>query len=776
MGREIVGLKIGASRIAAARVSLNGSARLLQIASMPLPPGLVSGGEVRDVDALANVLKSFFDQHKLPRRAVRVGVANNRVGVRTIELAGIDDPKQLGNAVRFRAQEALPIPLTEAVMDYQVLSQSVDPEGQLVRRVLFVVAYRDLIDNFARACKQAGLRLVGIDLEGFALLRALAPFAEVSSPDGERSALIAISIGAERSTLAVTDGLSCEFTRVLDWGGSALTTAIARDLNIDLTEAEQIKRAISLDGEPPDGVDESQAVKAREAILLNLQSFARELVSSLQFYQNQPGSLGIREIVLAGGTAKLDGFAEALQRMVAVSVRVGDPLVNIDHGRKTRNGDVDPSLAIADRPRNGELMDWKKEIRLSDLLRRGDSSGQEGTADWQAETARQTGSDTDNVWKKEIRLSSVFRRQKKSKQPALPPYGASTASAPADAPRPRPESESVWKKEIKLSGLFRRRKVTASHRGPLALPPAGQTIPEAPTASEPPGRDERQFATPGSSEVGGAVAATVGSAAADERSGSEPAAFESKSSRPGDAGPEQREDREQVKGARRGPGRKPRSGDDLPRIPLMHSLNLLPRDAQLATRSSRPWLLQAVAIGASVVVLVGVGFLYLSAKNDVADNEQALETKQAELVALQAELAPSATDDTALAGEALSRATALSSALSTRFNWDRLLRQLSLTLPDDVWFDSFQSTNPAAEGVGSAGAAPAGTAATAAQVPNTPTSLTITGYGRSQSDIAYLLARLETVPAFSAVQLQSSSRVKIGDVWVIQFSVLGALK
>jgi Tfp pilus assembly protein PilN len=246
-----------------------------------------------------------------------------------------------------------------------------------------------------------------------------------------------------------------------------------------------------------------------------------------------------------------------------------------------------------------------------------------------------------------------------------------------------------------------------------------------------------------------------------------------RSPKPQSDGPDRREDRDAPKPADRGPERKPRGGDKLPEIPLMRSLNLLPRDVQLAKTSSRPWLLQAAALGVSVLVLAGVGYLYLSARNDVATQEQALEEKQAELVALQAQLAPSASDDTALAGEALGRATALSSAISTRFNWDRLLRQLSLTLPQDVWFDSFQTTNPAAEGLGEIGAATAGTAT---QVPNTPTSLTITGYGRKQSDIAYLLARLETVPAFSVVQLQSSNRVKIGETWVIQFSVLGALK
>ena len=61
---------------------------------------------------------------------MRLGIANNRIGVRTFEIAGIDDEKQLDNAIRFRAQEALPIPIDEAVLDYQVLGEGVDEEGK----------------------------------------------------------------------------------------------------------------------------------------------------------------------------------------------------------------------------------------------------------------------------------------------------------------------------------------------------------------------------------------------------------------------------------------------------------------------------------------------------------------------------------------------------------------------------------------------------------------------------------------------------------------------
>ena len=73
--------------------------------------------------------------------------------------AGVDDEKQLHNAVRFRAQEALPIPLEEAVVDYHVLSDTVNDEGVRVRRVLLVVAYRELVDRYVAACRKAGIKL-----------------------------------------------------------------------------------------------------------------------------------------------------------------------------------------------------------------------------------------------------------------------------------------------------------------------------------------------------------------------------------------------------------------------------------------------------------------------------------------------------------------------------------------------------------------------------------------------------------------------------------------
>jgi len=344
MAKQVVGLKIGASALAAARVSTNGAVEVAQVAREPLAPGVVTAGEVRDVPALAAALNAFFKKHKLPRRNVRVGIANNRVGVRTIELSGIDDSRQLANAIRFRAQEVLPIPLDEAVLDYQIFSEATGEDGASTKRVLLVVAYRDLVEDYMAACKEAGLRLAGIDLEAFALLRALST---PHSEGGERSALVAVAVGAERSTLAVSDGNTCEFTRVLEWGGAALTGALARVLDVEVDEAERLKTELSLEGEgAAAGLSAESTARARDALHMGLQTFARELVSSLQFYQAQPDSLGIRQIVLAGGTAQLGGLSAVLERLIGVPVRVGDPLGAVTVAKRFKGAPVSPSLAV----------------------------------------------------------------------------------------------------------------------------------------------------------------------------------------------------------------------------------------------------------------------------------------------------------------------------------------------------------------------------------------------------------------------------------------------
>jgi type IV pilus assembly protein PilM len=345
--QEIVGLKIGASQIAASRVVNNGGpgAKLVQLARVPLEPGVVVGGEVRDVAALATALNSFFSDNKLPRRGIRLGIGTNRIGVRTVDIEGVDDERQLGNVVRFRAHEALSIPLDQAVLDYHVVSETVDESGAVSRRVLLAAAYKEPIDHYVEACRAAGLELSGIDVEAFALLRAVAP-RNGDTEDAPTVASGVVSIGHDRSTLAISDGAACDFMRVLDWGGSKLEAAIAQELGLTPSEAADLKLELDLRDNAPNE-DDPRAARARAAVERELQTLARELIASLQFYQGQPGSLAISEVFVTGGTTNLPGLAEELERLTRVPVRIANPLAGVQVSNGLAERDDLASLAAA---------------------------------------------------------------------------------------------------------------------------------------------------------------------------------------------------------------------------------------------------------------------------------------------------------------------------------------------------------------------------------------------------------------------------------------------
>lgn len=316
--KELVGVKVGATQLAAAYVQNDGAPRVVKVAREPLEHGIVVGGEVRDIAGLGRALDTFFREHDLPRKNVRAGIGTNRVGVRTLDVDGIDDERQLTNAVTFRAHEALAIPMDQAVLDYHVVEKHTLPEGRGVsHRVVLAAAYREPIDHMAAAFDAAEIQLVGIDVEAFALLRAVAPPAV---ENGEPAAVVALALGHDRTTLAISNGRVCDFTRVLDWGGSRLDTAIARELGVTIEEAGEIKLGIRLDEEEPSNG------RARTAVRAELTNLSREVVASLQFYQAQPDSLPLSEILVTGGTTRMPGLVEELERLVRARVRVIDPL------------------------------------------------------------------------------------------------------------------------------------------------------------------------------------------------------------------------------------------------------------------------------------------------------------------------------------------------------------------------------------------------------------------------------------------------------------------
>jgi Tfp pilus assembly protein PilN len=192
----------------------------------------------------------------------------------------------------------------------------------------------------------------------------------------------------------------------------------------------------------------------------------------------------------------------------------------------------------------------------------------------------------------------------------------------------------------------------------------------------------------------------------------------------------------------------------LPQIPLMRAFNLLPKEDLGGEKQKGPALAQVLVALAAIVALAGLGSFYLFTNASLRDKRDTADDLRIELAGLQESTNPArAAGERGLENEKATRSVAVGSALGDRVAWDRLLRDLSLVLPEDVYVTSLTAQSPTAS-------APT----VSASATGTTTNFAITGSTTEQKSVALLLSRLAILPELTSVQLVSSVRAEGKDV------------
>jgi type IV pilus assembly protein PilM len=255
-GAGLVGLDIQPGYVAAVQADVNGSIVVRQAAGAPLPPDTIREGEVLDESLLSETLRQVFRDGGLEKR-VRIGVANQRTVLRVLELPPVSDRKELAAAVRFQAEDQIPMPLSNAVLDFQSLGTFDTPNGER-QRVVVVAAQRDMVEKLLSAVREAGLRPEGVDLSAFALIRAL------YRADAEsQGRVLYLNVGG-LTNMAIAEGLECRFTRVVGGGLEAMAAEVAERRGIPLTEARALLAALDLRPAEPEPEPEPEPVAVEE--------------------------------------------------------------------------------------------------------------------------------------------------------------------------------------------------------------------------------------------------------------------------------------------------------------------------------------------------------------------------------------------------------------------------------------------------------------------------------------------------------------------------------
>jgi type IV pilus assembly protein PilM len=309
----VVGLDIQPGLVAAVKARVNGSVLAERAAARPLEADTVREGEVVDVEALSDSLRELFSDGSLGKR-VRVGIANQRTVMRTLDLPPVTDRKELAAAVRFQAQDQVPMPLSNAVIDFHPLGLVDTPAGSR-QRVVLVAAQRDMVERLLSAVRGAGLTPEGVDLSAFALIRSLH-----ESADDEAGRVLYLNVDG-LTNLAIAEGTICHFTRVVGGGVEAMAAELAARREIALTDARALLASVDLSvpvlpsqsilaqHETPSvaehEVDEAEPVpaaappSASEDAPADADAAAEESSVSREAYEAQERSMGYAETISA---------------------------------------------------------------------------------------------------------------------------------------------------------------------------------------------------------------------------------------------------------------------------------------------------------------------------------------------------------------------------------------------------------------------------------------------------------------------------------------------
>jgi type IV pilus assembly protein PilM len=353
VARGRIGLDIGSTAVRAVEVTGGDPPSVIHAAQVPLPSGAVENGEVRDPEVVAEALRELWQRGGFKGKRVYMGVGNQRVVVREIALPYLPE-KELRASLGFQVQEFIPMPVDEAVLDYDPLGEFEQDERRMLR-MLLVAAQRTMVDVAISAVTTARLEPVGLDLIPFAMVRSVGTTGVGMDLEDEGDEAV-VDIGAHVTNIVVHAGGTTRFVRILPSGGRDITLAIARGLGIDDDLAERLKRGesapvVASSDVPPrveGGEDEGDDLetssmgmpepgtpagdgdadrpdpdRVRELAMQRAASFVDEIRSSLEFYTAQSQGARISRVLVTGGGSKLEGFLDLLRQRIPVQVDAG---------------------------------------------------------------------------------------------------------------------------------------------------------------------------------------------------------------------------------------------------------------------------------------------------------------------------------------------------------------------------------------------------------------------------------------------------------------------
>lgn len=341
-GQELpVGLDIGQNQIRAVQLKRDkGELVLHEFGSIALPEGATHEGEVVNPELVSQALQTLWRDHRFTGKIVATGVANQQIIFRMIDFPWTEE-KRLREAVMLQVQDYIPIPIDEAIIDFAVMGEKVNEDGDRLFELMLAAIDKKIIGSIVEAVEGAKLKLARIDLTPLALVRSVlgdhkrTKTVQPESFFSQEGTVAVLHVASGVSNLAIVENGTPRFVRFIPHGGNNLTQKLSREFDISFEEAEKIKRDLglpALDGSIPPlmGYTPDVVFKAQSILEREVSHYINELRLSFEFYQSQSAtSEDITKIYATGSGMRLNNFSSYLEASLKADVEIVDPFGSI---------------------------------------------------------------------------------------------------------------------------------------------------------------------------------------------------------------------------------------------------------------------------------------------------------------------------------------------------------------------------------------------------------------------------------------------------------------
>jgi type IV pilus assembly protein PilM len=335
----MLGLDISSTSVKLLELSRSGGKyRVESYGVEPLPENAVVEKNISDVEGVGEAIGRLVERTKTKVKLAAVAVAGSAVITRTIEMPANLNEDEMETSLRSEADQYIPYPLEEVALDFEVQGASPRSEDQV--EVLLAACRRENVEMREAALELGGLKAKVVDIEAHCMQRAFELVREQFTGEGGEDQIIAIiDIGATMTTLSVLTNSGTPYTREQLFGGKQLTEEIQRRYSLSVQEAGLAKKQGGL----PDDYETEVLQPFKEAVV-------QQVTRSLQFFYSSSAFDDVDHIILAGGTASIEGIADMVAAKLGTPTSIANPFVNMSWSSKvdeeSLNNDA-PALMIA---------------------------------------------------------------------------------------------------------------------------------------------------------------------------------------------------------------------------------------------------------------------------------------------------------------------------------------------------------------------------------------------------------------------------------------------